>query len=337
MDSWKIGITIGDPFGIGPEVIVKALAKEKVYQWCNPFVIGSKDPIVEAIKICAKKDIQIATYEYIEDIEIAYGTISVLDVESEIKTCSKSMDRPTTPGILVGESIKKAVKLCVSDEMDAMVTAPISKLHLAEAGYQFPGHTEMIAHYTDTQDVVMMMDADTLRVSLVTIHCSLADVPKLLSKERILKTIVITERALKTDYGISQPKIGVAALNPHCGEAGMFGNEDGEIVAPAVSEARKQGIDVYGPLPSDSVFHFAKEGYYDAVVAMYHDQGLIPVKLLNFHSTVNVTIGLPIVRTSVDHGVGYDIFGKGIADSGSMERAIMLAAHFAELRRRLNG
>jgi 4-hydroxythreonine-4-phosphate dehydrogenase len=230
--------------------------------------------------------------------------------------------------------VVKAVELCVGGQVAAMVTGPISKELMHQAGYQFEGHTELLAHLTGTQDYVMMLAGDRLRVSLVTIHCALAEVPGRLTKNLIVKTISITYRSLERDFGIDKPRIAVAALNPHAGESGLFGREDKTIVSPAVEAARDGGLPVEGPFPADTVFYHASTGRYDAVVAMYHDQGLIPLKLLHFSDAVNISLGLPIIRTSVDHGTAYDIAGKGVADPSSLIAALKMAAKIVSARRK---
>jgi 4-hydroxythreonine-4-phosphate dehydrogenase len=230
--------------------------------------------------------------------------------------------------------IVKAVDLVRENQASAMVTGPISKELMHRAGYRFDGHTELLAHLTHTHDYVMMLAGSRLRVSFATIHCALREVPRRLNRSLILKTIAITFRALKEDFGLKRPHLAVAALNPHAGESGAFGAEDDEIIRPAVEEAQKGGILVDGPFPADTVFYHAMNGKFDAVVAMYHDQGSIPLKLLNFSDGVNITLGLPIIRTSVDHGTAYDIAGRGVADPSSLKAAIGLAATMAGTRKR---
>jgi 4-hydroxythreonine-4-phosphate dehydrogenase len=231
----------------------------------------------------------------------------------------------------------KAVELAGSGEVSAMVTGPISKELMNQAGYEFQGHTELIAYLTKTEDYVMMLAGDKLRVALVTVHCPLREVSERINKGLIGKTIAVTCCALKNDFGISNPQVAVAALNPHAGESGLFGSEDMEIIQPAVVEARKSGYFVEGPLPADTVFYHAVKGRFDAVVSMYHDQGLIPLKLLHFSDAVNITLGLPIVRTSVDHGTAYDIAGKGTADPSSLIGAIKMAARIIKERQKAKG
>jgi 4-hydroxythreonine-4-phosphate dehydrogenase len=203
---------------------------------------------------------------------------------------------------------------------------------MRQAGYRFDGHTELLAHLTHTKDYAMMLAGDRLRVSFVTIHCALREVPQRLNKELIVKTITVTCRALQKDFGIRRPRVAVVALNPHAGESGLFGLEDKEVIRPAVEETKNTGLLVEGPFPADTVFYHALNGKFDAVVAMYHDQGSIPVKLLHFSDAVNVTLGLPLVRTSVDHGTAYDIAGKGVADPSSLVAAVGMAAKIARMR-----
>jgi 4-hydroxythreonine-4-phosphate dehydrogenase len=206
-----------------------------------------------------------------------------------------------------------------------------------EAGYFFQGHTSLIAHLTNTEHYVMMLAGERLRVALVTIHCPLSEVSACLEDDMIYKTITITSQALQLDFGLLAPRLGVAALNPHAGESGLFGSEEDEIIRPAIERASAEGCQVDGPFPADTLFYRAAAGQFDAVVAMYHDQGLIPLKLLHFSNAVNVTLGLPIIRTSVDHGTAYDIAGMGIADASSLKAAIRMAVKMAENRARGTG
>jgi 4-hydroxythreonine-4-phosphate dehydrogenase len=232
------------------------------------------------------------------------------------------------------DCILTAVKMAEEKELSAVVTCPISKSLMQQVGYDYEGHTQLIASLTRCKEYVMMLAGAKLRVALVTIHCSLQDVPVLLSKEKVLRTIRITARALERDFGIRNPRIAVAALNPHAGEEGLFGREEEKIIAPAIRKAASEGYGAEGPFPADSLFHKAAGGEFDAVVAMYHDQGLIPLKLLHFSDAVNVTLGLPIVRTSVDHGTAYDIAGKDKADPSSLKAAIRMAVMMSKNRER---
>jgi 4-hydroxythreonine-4-phosphate dehydrogenase len=206
-----------------------------------------------------------------------------------------------------------------------MATAPISKESMNRAGHDYPGHTELLAELCGSDNYVMMLAGDVLRVSLVTIHEALADIPRLISFEQVLKTIRVTAAGVARLTGKANPRLAVLALNPHCGEGGMFGDEERTTIGPAIAAARSEGIDAVGPLSADTLFHFAQQGAYDGVVAMYHDQGLIPLKMLHFDDGVNITLGLPIIRTSVDHGTAYDLAGTGRASEKSMLAAINMA------------
>ena len=225
--------------------------------------------------------------------------------------------------------ILNAVELALNKEVAGIVTGPISKTALHLAGYRDPGHTELLADRTGAGNVAMMLAGGNFRVVLATIHCALAEVPERLTLEGLLRLFSLTCRALQHDFGISQPHLGVAALNPHASEGGLFGEEEKEIIIPAVLEARGQGLPVSGPFPADTLFWRHAQGEFDAICAMYHDQGLIPLKLLHFMDAVNITLGLPIIRTSVDHGTAYDLAGSGKAHPGSLKAAILLAADMA--------
>jgi 4-hydroxythreonine-4-phosphate dehydrogenase len=230
--------------------------------------------------------------------------------------------------------IRVAAKLALSKVADAIATAPISKSILIEAGYNYPGHTELLAELSRTRECRMMLIGAKLRVVPVTGHIPFIKVARSLTRENIQTTLELTHRSLKNFFGIARPRIAVAALNPHGGEEGIFGDEEIEVIAPAVKMARKKRLPVYGPFPADSLFHHAARGDYDAVVCMYHDQGLIPLKLHHFYGGVALTLGPPFIRTSVDHGTAYDIAGTGKADETSMKEAILLAARLARLNAR---
>jgi len=334
-DLPRITITMGDPAGIGPEVILKALLRDDIYQVCRPIVLGD----INALRMVSKKlgPLSFHTIETPSEVTGSPGLVDVIPV-SNLKRDSFIPGRPTVPG---GKAmvayIKKAVDFNKDGRVSAMVTCPISKELMHKAGYRFDGHTELLANLTNTRDYGMMLAGERLRVSLATIHCALKEVPQRLNKGLILKTIRLTYHALETDFSIKRPHVAIAGLNPHAGESGLFGLEDKEIIQPAVDEAKNDGLLVDGPFPADTIFYHAIDGKFDAVVAMYHDQGLIPVKLLNFSDSVNITLGLPIVRTSVDHGTAYDIAGKGVADPSSLIAAIMMAAKIASARRKAKG
>lgn len=322
-----IAITMGDPAGIGPEIVMKALHAGEVRDCCTPIVVGDL-----AVFESAKRALPVSTHIALkpigspkEDTGDAVGIIDMVNVPRAEHVVGKA---GAYAGRAVTEYIEKAVSLALSGEVDAVATAPINKETLKMAGSRFHGHTEMLAELTDTTDFGMMLVGGGLRVILVTIHCALKDVPGRITRESVARTIRLAKRACD-EMGIEAPRIAVAGLNPHASDGGMFGDEEFKHIAPACAEAMAEGIDVKGPIPPDTVFYRAKKGEFDIVVCMYHDQGLIPLKMLAFDTGVNVTVGLPIIRTSVDHGTAYDIAGKGIADPASMIEAIKLAAKMA--------
>ncbi len=328
----RIGITMGDAAGIGPEIIVKALSRRTTYQFCSPIVIGSASILQDALRFTSHP-LKIRALDHPQSEKWSlppsvYETIDVLDIHP-LQPCDipVGMAHPLT-GKAAVNAIRKATQLALGGQIDAITTAPICKAAIHLAGCHYPGHTEMLAALTNTPRAVMMLIATgetSLRVSFVTNHLPLAEVSKHLSIEKILDVISVTHDALLR-LGIISPKLVVAALNPHAGESGILGKEETEIIIPAVKTGQAHGYDVEGPLPADTLFIKAKEGRWDAVVAMYHDQGNIPIKLLAFGNIVNVTLGLPIIRTSVDHGTAFDIAGRGIASESSLVTALKFAA-----------
>jgi 4-hydroxythreonine-4-phosphate dehydrogenase len=320
---------MGDPCGCGPEIIIKALQHGEVADRCLPFVIGDRPALERAIGVCGSplKIRRIAEPE--EAREVPPGFIPLLEL-SFLNDGDLQYGRPTTEaGDAVYRYICAAVRFCRDGRAAAMVTAPINKEAMNRAGHDYPGHTELLAELCGTDDFVMMLAGDVLRVSLVTIHEALADVPRLVTREQVLKTIRITHDGVARLTGKPRPRLAVLALNPHCGEGGMFGGEEYAAIVPAVEAAQREGIDAVGPLSADTLFHFAAQGAYDGVVAMYHDQGLIPLKMLHFDDGVNITLGLPIIRTSVDHGTAYDLTGTGRASEQSLLAAIRMAVALA--------
>ena len=306
----KIALTIGDPAGIGPEITLKAILSNKISGLFKPIIIGDRNVLEEAILKL--------------NIKINLNNITIIDVD-EIKVKNFQRCKPTAEsGRACVAYIKKAVELALNKKVDAIVTAPISKESLKMAGFKWPGHTEMLAGMTNTKDYAMMFYSEKLKIILVTIHTALRNVPDLIKKERVLQTIMLAKRACDM-MGINNPRIAVAGLNPHAGEAGIFGDEEIKEIVPAIKEAQTLGINASGPYPADTLFHKAYKGEFDIIVCMYHDQGLIPLKMIAFDKAVNVTIGLPIIRTSPDHGTAYDIAWKGIANPSSMIEAIKLA------------
>ncbi len=324
-----IGITMGCPVGIGPEIILKYFDKESANKNFAPVVVG--DPGV--LDRCRRKlNVGRPTVVWRPGTPIPTDAIPVVPV-SALPSEELEWGQPDgRTGKAMAEYISTSVALIQKGFLDGMATCPISKKALQEADYPFPGHTEMLAHLTKGPAPVMMMAGGKLRVTLVTIHCALSAVPTLINRTSVLNLIRITHKALAVDFALEKPRIAVAGLNPHAGEQGLFGKEEERYISPAIDDARHEGIDAVGPFPPDTVFYKAAAGNYDVVVCMYHDQGLIPFKLLHFDDGVNVTLGLPIVRTSVDHGTAYDIAGKGIASETSLTAAVKLAATIARNR-----
>jgi len=327
-----IGITMGDPTGIGPEIIVKALSMDEPFQACRPVVFGDQEALSRAIqiqKLCA-------TLEAIDRIpregyvprKIFFFPLSQLEVASlrfgqPDRACGEAMVR----------YIEEAVKRAKNRELDAITTCPINKKAMNEAGYSFPGHTELLAHLIGTPSVAMMFLGPKWRVALVTIHLPLKEVSRSISRDRILSTLRLTDGGMKKYFGIARPKIAVLGLNPHCGEEGLLGEEEKKEILPAIAEAKLLGMDAEGPFPADSFFNMSGHHAFDAVVAMYHDQGLIPIKMLDFKEAVNFTLGLPFIRTSVDHGTAYDIAGKGVADPTNLIKAILTASNLSKSKK----
>ena len=318
---------MGCPVGVGPELILKVFAAGQQ----NTVVIGD----AEALSWCAEEvGLPAPLSPWQPGDEIKPGTIP-LYTPQDAGLVRKDLQwgAPTKmTGRAMGRYIEEAVALVQGGIASALVTCPIAKSALNAGGYHFPGHTEMLAKLCKTERFAMMMAGTSLRVTLVTIHTPLAAVSALVSKEAVAEMIDITWQALHHDFGIAKPRLALAGLNPHAGEDTMFGNEEKEVISPAIEAARLAGKDVQGPFPPDTVFHKATQGHFDAVVCMYHDQGLIPFKLLHFDDGVNVTLGLPMVRTSVDHGTAYDIAGKGVASPASLQAACVLARQIYENR-----
>jgi len=324
---------MGCPVGIGPEIILRYFSEQRRKQQPRLVVLGDRGVLERTARELA---IPVTCHEFLPEKPIETlepGSVPVLQVSS-LKPDELQWGKPTpSTGEAMANYIFAAVELALARKISAIVTCPISKTSLNNAGHHFPGHTEMLASLTKAQEHAMMLAGDKLRVTLVTIHNSLQDVPRLLSRAKVADLIRITHESLKNDFGIAFPRLAVAGLNPHAGEDGLFGDEEVTVIQPAVQQSRQAGIEVSGPYPPDTVFYKAASGQFDAVVCMYHDQGLIPFKLLHFEDGVNVTLGLPIVRTSVDHGTAYDIAGQGRATPQSLAAAINLAAHIAHNRR----
>ncbi len=319
-----IGITMGDPVGIGPEIILSALSDPSLYNICRPLVFGDLK-ILQTAKQTTQSTLDIKVVNAPDAGGWTCGRIDVLNI-SDLDPSGAVWGKPTVEtGRAMVEYITRAVDMAMDGHINAVVTCPINKKAMQQAGFDFQGHTDLLAKRTKSFEYAMMLAGSRLRIVLVTIHTALKNVPDLLSEEKIFGKIKMADRSLNELFGIEKPRIAVSALNPHAGESGLFGNEEETVIRPAVEKARKKGIDASGPFPSDTLFYHAQKGRFDAVVCMYHDQGLIPFKMIHFTDGVNTTLGLPIIRTSVDHGTAYDIAGSGTADPGSLTAAIKMA------------
>ncbi|MGD0999130.1 MAG: 4-hydroxythreonine-4-phosphate dehydrogenase PdxA [Candidatus Brocadiia bacterium] len=322
-----IGITIGDPSGIGPEVVLRALADRRVRAAARFMVFGSAAVLH---RVARELDLHAVRLRGVTDEPIGRDAGPFLMECGECPGRLALLGRPTAAGGAASAAwIECAVQMALDRRIDAVVTAPISKEALHKAGYDWPGHTEMIAESAGVRKPVMMMAGGGLRVALVTTHAAIKDLPGLITRKNVLDTIRIVHRDLRRWFGLRKPRIAVCGLNPHAGEAGLFGREEAKSIAPAIRQARREGIACDGPIPADAAFTPKLRARHDAFVAMFHDQACIPVKMLAFDSGVNVTLGLPIIRTSPDHGTAYDIVRQGTADPGSMIAAILLAADMA--------
>jgi len=333
-----IGISMGDPSGIGPEITVKALANRDVYAICRPIVVGDANAIRDALRITGL-NLKINSISEVKQALFQFGTLDVYDLK-DVNMAELTYGKVSAmSGHAAFEAIVKVIDLALKKEIDATVTGPINKESINLAGHHYSGHTEIYADYTHTQDYTMMLAHENLRVVHVSTHVSLKEACERVKKERVLRVIKLAWEACRK-IGIAEPRIGVAGLNPHAGESGLFGREEIEEIIPAIEEARALKINVDGPVPPDSLFSKAKGGLYDIVVAMYHDQGHIPLKVVGFNwddekqrwesiSGVNITLGLPIIRSSVDHGTAFGKAGKGTASELSMVHAIEYAVKMA--------
>ncbi len=314
-----IAITAGDPNGIGPEVVLKALQSPEIRERARYAAIGS----LSVMEYWADR---LGLRSMLEEVDmVAIGS----DREVTVQPGELTKDG----GQLAMESVARACELCLSGDADAMVTAPISKEAIQLAGFDFPGHTEFLAERTGINQFVMMLVSGDLRVALLTIHEPIMRVAELVTRQRILDTLATLSAGLRKDFGIYKPRIAVLGLNPHAGDGGVIGREEIDIIGPALESARAADIDVSGPFPADGFFGRRGDKEFDVVLAMYHDQGLAPFKALAMGAGVNVTLGLPIVRTSPDHGTAFGIAGQGIASAESMKEAILLAVDIAAERK----
>lgn len=322
-----IGITMGDGAGVGPEIIVKALMDKKIYDFCQPLIIGDKG-IMKRAAVIVKAPVSVRGIGNVNEAHFVYGTLDVLDLKN-LPADLTFARIDARAGKAAYAFIEKAIGLAMKRELEAIATAPLNKEALAAGGCPFPGHTEILSALSGTKDYAMMLVSKSLKVIHVSTHVSLRRACNLVKKDRIIRVIKLADEAMRR-FGISSPRIAVAGLNPHAGEGGLFGREETREIIPAVSEAQALGFQVFGPVPPDTVFYrMAQKQEFDIVVVMYHDQGHIPLKILGFEEGVNVTVGLPFIRTSVDHGTAFDLAGKGTADHRSMTEAIRTAAIMA--------
>lgn len=322
-----IGVPMGDAAGIGPEIVVKALADKTVNEICNVVVIGEADTLKQAMEfVDIKLDINII--ENVEDGKYVNGVLNLIDLKNiDINNLEKGKVQGMA-GKAAFEYIKKSAELALEKKLDAIATTPINKEALKAGNVNYIGHTEILADLTKTDDPLTMFQVFDLRVFFLSRHVSLVKACEMVTKERVFDYIKRSVKAMER-LGIKNPKIAVAGLNPHSGEHGLFGNEEDEEIVPAIELAVKEGIDVVGPVPADSVFHFGLKGSYDAVLSLFHDQGHIATKMVDFEKTISITNNMPFLRTSVDHGTAFNIAGTGEASAVSMIESILLAAKYA--------
>ncbi len=334
----KLAITMGDPAGIGPEIVVRALSRPETYEKCRPIVTGDAKIIQKAVEILGLA-LKVRPVAAVSDALFEYGTIDVYDIDCIDLDTFEFGKVASQCGHAAFLFIKKAIDLAMADEVDGTVTAPLNKEALNLAGHHFDGHTEMYATFTHTKKYAMLLADEFLRVIHVSTHVPLRKACDLVKKARIIEVTELIDDACR-QFGIAKPRIGIAGLNPHSSDNGLFGDEEALEITPAVEELRQRGFDVVGPVPPDSLFAKAKCGQFDGCVAMYHDQGHIPFKVVGFNwnqetgrmdsvKGVNITLGLPIIRVSVDHGTAFDVAGKGIASDDALVLSIDYATKMA--------
>jgi len=322
-----VAITIGDPAGIGPEIVVKALANADIYSQVRPLVIGDLGVLKQAASWSGLHP-SFSLVEKPGQATFAPGQISLIDVGAIAVTQLRVGQVQAAAGRAAFEYLRRAIDLAMAGDVEALATAPINKEALRLANVPYLDHTEMLASLTESQHPLTMFVVRNLRIFFLTRHMSLVRACSQITYSRVLDGLILVDEALRR-FGMPQARIAVAALNPHGGEGGMFGDEEIVQIAPAIAEARAQGVNAFGPVPADSVFHLCLTGHYDAVLSLYHDQGHIAAKTLDFERTVSITAGLPFIRSSVDHGTAFDIAGQGVASSVSMEEAILAAGDYA--------
>lgn len=328
-----LAITMGDPAGIGPEIVLKTLKRASVYERCRPLVIGDRRILERALGWVGPRtrDLELDMVDKPRDGRYDRNHITLLDLHNVSPDDCPPGEISAAAGRAAVEYVVRACDLALAGEVDAMVTAPLNKAAMNLAGFNYAGHTELLAERTNTPNVKMLLVGPTLRVIHVSTHVSLLEAIRRVTTARVTEAIDLADSSCRA-LGVERPRIAVAGLNPHAGEGGLFGDEEEREVVPAIRVARERGLDVSDPQPPDTVFLRATEGVYDIVVAMYHDQGHIPMKLLAFDSGVNVSIGLPIIRTSVDHGTAFDIAGTGQARETSLMAAINVAVQMVRAR-----
>ncbi len=326
-DRPYVAITMGDPAGIGPEVTAKALADPAVYERCRPFVVGNADAMRDALTLF-DNGVEVRKAAGLGEVAGEPGAVDVLDADNldygEVATGRVSAEA----GRASVEWVMRAGEMAAAARIAAIVTAPINKEACSLAGHRDIGHMEIFQSQTGAKEVATMLVADVLRVVHLTTHKSLRVACDFATRDNVLAKIMLTDRHFRK-WGFESPRVGVAALNPHASDGGLIGSEEQEHIEPAVRDARERGVDAIGPVPPDTVFNQAIDGRYDVVLAMYHDQGHIPIKVHNWAQSVSVNLGLPFIRTSVDHGTAFDIAGKGVADHEGMREAIRVAVGLA--------
>jgi 4-hydroxythreonine-4-phosphate dehydrogenase len=327
-----LALTLGDPAGIGPEIVLKALQHEDVFTRCRPLVIGDRRMLERAAPWVGADPLQFEEIAQPRNGVYAAGTVPVLDLGDADPADVPIGVETAAGGRAAVQAVFRACDLTMAGESDAVVTAPLNKAAMHLAGFKYPGHTELLAERTGAGKITMLLTGPSMRIVHVSMHVGLVEAIARVTTERVLDTIRLAQTACAA-LGIERPRIAIAGLNPHAGEGGLFGNQEATEIVPAIAAAREEGMDVSDPQPPDTVFLRASNGHFDIVVAMYHDQGHIPMKLLAFDSGVNVSIGLPIIRTSVDHGTAFDIAGTGKAREESMLAAIDVAIQMVEARR----
>lgn len=343
MNKPIIGITMGDPASIGPEITIKALAGHTdLYEECRPLVIGDAEIMRRARKMVGREDVKIHSVSSVSEALFTPGTIDVYDMKMVDADMMKIGQVSLEAGNAAFQYVRKVIEMAMADEVDGTVTNALNKEAMNLAGHHFSGHTEIYAHYTGTKKYCMMLAHQNMRVTHVSTHVSLREACDRVRKDRVLEVIRLSNEACK-DLGIEKPRVAVAGLNPHCGEGGLFGDEEIKEITPAIEAARAEGIDATGPYPPDSVFSKLRGGWYDIVVCMYHDQGHIPLKVVGFVYNqkegrwdavegINLTLGLPIIRVSVDHGTAFDQAGTGMANELSLLNSIDYAIRLAKAR-----